>query len=83
MMTVNNRFGVLLAEKSANEKRRISIAEVARSTGIDQRTLGKWANNTLTRFDAPVIDALCRYFDCQPGDLFTWSDDRPEEAAQA
>lgn len=77
MMTVNNRFGVLLAEKAANEKRRIPVSEVAEKTGVTRKTLQNWANNTITRFDAPVIDALCRYFDCQPGDLFTWSDDTP------
>lgn len=76
MMTVNNRFAALLAEKGIQEKRRITVAEVARTTGIDQRTLGKWANNTITRYDAPVIDALCRYFDCNPGDLLQYS---PEE----
>jgi putative transcriptional regulator len=69
-MTINNRFGVLLAEREAREKRRISVAEVSRETGIGQRTLLQWAHNTIARFDASVIEALCSYFDCEPGDLF-------------
>ena len=68
-MTITNKFLVLLALKQEKENRRISIAEVARDTGIDQRTLGKWAKNTINRYDAPVIDALCKFFNCTPGDL--------------
>lgn len=71
-MTIINRFGVLVAEKSAKEKRRVSIAEVSRDTGIGQRTLLQWAHNSITRYDAPVIEALCRYFACQVGDLLTY-----------
>lgn len=68
-MTIKNQFLALLAKKEAAENRRIAIAEVARETGIDQRTLGKWSKNIIERYDAPVIDALCKYFNCTPGDL--------------
>jgi putative transcriptional regulator len=74
-VAINNRFGILLAEKRAQEKRNISIAEVADKTGIAGKTLRAWANNTVTRFDMPVIDALCRYFGVQPGELFEYIDD--------
>ena len=30
------------------------------------------ANNQLPRYDAPVIMALCEYFDCQVGDLLVF-----------
>ena len=68
-MTIYNRFLTLLAEKGIRENRRISIAEVSRETGITRSTLQGWANNTISRFDAPVIEALCLYFDCEPGNL--------------
>jgi putative transcriptional regulator len=68
-MTVNNRFALLLAEKGMKEKRRVSIAEVSRKTGIAERTLQSWARNDVTRYDAPVIEALCTYFGCQVGEL--------------
>ncbi len=68
-MTIKNRLLILLAQKETLENRRIPIAEVARDTGIDQRTLGKWARNSIARYDTPVIDKLCSYFHCSPGDL--------------
>jgi DNA-binding Xre family transcriptional regulator len=71
-MTVNNRFAVLLAEKGLKEKRRISIAEVSRETGIAERTLQSWARDDIARFDAPVIEGLCSYFGCKVGDLIVF-----------
>jgi putative transcriptional regulator len=85
MDVVNNRFSVLLAEKRIQEKRTIPISEIARDTGIARKTLLAWANNTVTRFDVPVIDALCKYFSVKPGDLFEYIDDsvKPSESAEA
>lgn len=69
-MTVNNRFSILLESKRVEEKRNISILEVAEKTGISRKTLAAWEHNKVNRFDVPVIDALCEYFSVQPGDLF-------------
>jgi putative transcriptional regulator len=74
-VTVNNRFGVLLAEKRAKEKRNIPLSEVAEATGIPPKTLFAWANNTVSRFDVHVIDAICQYFGIEPGELFEYVPD--------
>jgi len=74
-VAINNRFGILLAEKRMKEKRNISLAEVADETGISRPALYAWSNNTVTRFDLPVMDALCKYFGVLPGDLFEFTDD--------
>jgi len=73
-MAVNNRFGILLAEKRIKEKRNIPVSEVSEKTGISRPALHAWANNTVTRFDVSVIEALCKYFGAQPGDLFQYVD---------
>lgn len=78
-MTVNNRFALLLAEKRINERRNISLAEVAEATGISRKTLYAWENNTVTRFDVPVINALCEYFSIEPGLLFQYVKDKPRK----
>lgn len=73
-VAINNRFGILLAEKRVQEKRNIPISEVAEETGVPPKTLFAWANNTVTRFDVHVIDAICKYFGVQPGELFQYVD---------
>ena len=66
---ITNRFRILLAEKETREQRRISLKEVQRQTGIAWGTLQSWANNKVTRFDTPVVVALCEYFECDLEDL--------------
>lgn len=80
-LTVNNRFAVLLAEKQIHERRNIPLSEIAKETGIARKTLYAWENNTVSRFDVPVINALCRYFSVNPGDLFEYVPDNPEPPA--
>ena len=79
-VTVNNKFGVMLAENRAQEKRNIPLAEVSEATGIPTKTLFAWANNAVTRFDVHVIDAICKYFSVKPGDLFEYTEDDPPPA---
>ena len=74
-VTVNTRFGVLLAEKRMKEKRSIPLAEVAEETDITRATLYAWQNNTVQSYSNRVIDALCKYFGVKPGDLFEYVPD--------
>ena len=77
---INNRFGVLLAEKRAKAKKNISLSEVAQETGVSRPTLVAWANNTVTRFDLPVIEALCQYFNVSLSDLLEYSPPKQKSA---
>lgn len=72
---IANRFRILLAEKATREQHSIAINDVKRETGIAWSTLNSWANNHVTRYDAPVILALCEYFDCQVGDILVLEND--------
>ena len=66
---INNKFGVLLAEKRAKEKHNISLADVADEINVSRKTLYAWQNNTVDRFDAKVIEKLCQYFGVGLSDL--------------
>ena len=67
-----NRFRVLLAEKAEKEQKNIPLKEVERNTGITWTTLQSWANNQVTRFDEPVIIALCDFLECEVGKLLVY-----------
>lgn len=71
-VAINNRFSILLGERRVQEKRNIPLSEIKEKTGIPYKTLYAWANNTVTRFDVHVIDALCKYFEIKPGELFEY-----------
>jgi putative transcriptional regulator len=73
---ISNRLRMLLAEKATLEQRNIALKEVNRETGVAWSTLNAWANNQVTRYDAPVISALCDYFNCQVGDLLVYENNK-------
>jgi len=62
----------MLDDKSFKEKRRITLNEVSESTGISRATLTRIANVPGYNTNTDTIDALCVYFECQPGDLLKY-----------
>jgi putative transcriptional regulator len=69
------RLAELIADKSFRERRVIALAEIAQATGIHRATLSKMANQPGSNIGSDIIDRLCRYFRCQPGDLMTYVDE--------
>lgn len=62
----------LIAKNEFQEKRRISLSEIAKEIGISRATLSKIANSkgdysTKTEY----VEKLCQYFECTPDELMT------------
>lgn len=79
---IENNFGLL---RLVMRDRKTPITEISKATGISRKTLSAWENNKVTRFDAPVIEALCKYFNANPGDLLKYIPDKalPSEVNSA
>ncbi|WP_202909022.1 helix-turn-helix domain-containing protein [Cognatilysobacter segetis] len=75
LFMIRFRLAELIAEKSFRERRAISMSEVALGSGVHRATLSKMANQPGTNASTDVVDKLCRYFGCQPGDLLTYVED--------
>lgn len=69
-----------LDDKAFAERRRITLNEVAEQTGISRQTLTRLINIPGHGVSLDVVEALCRYFGCQPGDLLVWVPDEGEIA---
>lgn len=63
------RLVELLAEKSKRERQMLSIADVARDTGLDRRRLYSFRDNDAPHIRPEEIKALCDYFPCEVGEL--------------
>ncbi|MDX5441158.1 MAG: helix-turn-helix transcriptional regulator [Alteromonadaceae bacterium] len=61
----------LIADKEFAEKRRITIGEIAKETGINRMTLSKIINHPGHSTVTDNIDKLCNYFDCRVEQLVT------------
>ena len=51
----------------------MKIADVARETGLNRNTVTLLYKETATRVDLDAVDALCELFECEVGELFTYS----------
>lgn len=65
----------LLDDKRFSEGRRISLSEVCEATGISKTSLNRIMNEKNYNFGIHSVDALCKYFKCQPGDLLRYVSD--------
>lgn len=66
---MRNKFFVLVNIKEQREGRRITNKEIARSTGVSMPTITRWMRNEVSKIDTPVLEAFCRYFECDIADL--------------
>ena len=66
-----------IAAKEFKEGRRISLSEVAETTGIGRITLSRMLNRG-TNVRSDTLDRLCAYFDCRIEDLVEYV---PDDAA--
>ncbi len=66
----------LLDEKSFKERKRITLNEVSQETGVSRATLTRIANVPGYNTNTDTLNALCRYFECSPGELLELRDDQ-------
>jgi putative transcriptional regulator len=63
------RLRELMARKERLEQRRITYAVITAETRIAPSTLSRMANNLPEMVDLGVVDRLCAFFSCTPGEL--------------
>jgi DNA-binding Xre family transcriptional regulator len=73
-MTIVNRLKILIAEKEIREKRKLPYRIISEEIGISMNAITAYATQNVARFDAPVLDAFCKYFNCDVGDILFHED---------
>jgi DNA-binding Xre family transcriptional regulator len=63
------KLGEMIEKKQFAEGRRVTINEIATSTGLNRMTLSKILNQKGYGTGTDTIDRLCEYFSCQVQDL--------------
>lgn len=72
-----------VAQKMIRERRAVSLAEVARETGINRGVISGLANQSRSNTVTDNLDRLCRYFGCGLGDIAEYVEDAPPKPAKA
>lgn len=73
---MNSKLSVLVAERRMREGRAPGIRTIAAESGASVSTVQRLMNNTMKRVPLDDLAALCRYFDCQVGDILVYTPDR-------
>lgn len=60
--------------KKLLDERKITMYRLARDTGVSDRTIAGMYHNKIQRLDLPLLDKICRYLECQPGDIIIMQD---------
>ncbi len=76
---MNSQFWDLLARKQAREKKAISLRQVSRDTGVAMSTITALANDNWRALYREPLEALCKYFECDVGDLLHYDAEPREE----
>ena len=72
------RLDQLIFEKQAEWGKKLTYREIAKATDVSLATLARWRvgkGDGQTRINLIALNALCAFFDCQPGDLLTYQPD--------
>lgn len=71
---IKNSLAILMAEHGIK-----TMIELSKQTGLDKNTISNWYNQKATRFSSETLDTICKFFDCQIGDLLTYLPDENNE----
>jgi putative transcriptional regulator len=74
-MAVKFRLKSLIEEKEITENRKITYRDIAAEAGVSTNTLTQMANQSMAQIGLVTINKLCKYFNCQPGDLLIYIPD--------
>lgn len=68
-MAITVRLDVMLA------RRKVRSNDLARAIGITEANLSMLKSGKVKGIRFSTLDAICRYLDCQPGDILEFEDE--------
>ena len=60
---------IILDIKTIMDKKRITINQVVKRTGLHHQVVERYYNSTITRIDKDVLSKLCFVLDCKLEDI--------------
>lgn len=63
-------------------KRKTSSKELAEAIGITPQNLSVLKTGKAKAIRFSTLEAICRFLDCQPGDILEYDSDQPNDASR-
>jgi DNA-binding Xre family transcriptional regulator len=70
-----NRVPYLVNRKFEQENRRVNLSEIQKDTRLTYSTVYRWMFGNIHRYDAPAIEAWCKYLGVKVGDILVYEED--------
>jgi putative transcriptional regulator len=88
---VRSRLRVLIHERNTERVKRgkkpLTIRQIAKHSGVSTSAITGLTTNRIARYDSATLQALCRFFNCTPGDILEYipedEDFRPDPTRPA
>lgn len=77
-MAVRNLLIDRISDKQKELQRRLEIKELSEQTGVSRQAIYNWMSGDVKAYYTDVINAFCKYFDCDVSDLLVYEPDKPE-----
>lgn len=65
----NNLRPLLARHYNVDENKLPSQQEIATFLGVSQTTVSRWLAEKIDRFDADILESMCKKLECNVGDL--------------
>lgn len=70
---IRSKLRRLRFDKEEQERRKLTYEVMQAETGLASNTLARFfKDDPLDRLDGQVLSTLCRYFDCEVGDVLEY-----------
>lgn len=75
MYAVKFNLKVLIAQREQDTGERLTYRRLAEEAGLSARTVSRLAENQSDRVDLATLGKLCRFFNCDVGDILYYVPD--------
>lgn len=80
---MTNRLIDLMSDWQKQHRKPLPVAKLARDLGVSRQHIYAWLNDELEAYPREMIDKICDYFNCEPGDLIVRAPKETEPEAEA
>ena len=77
---IKSNLAVLMAAASGGPLKQKQVAE---TTGIRPATISDLYHSRMRQMDMDLLERLCQFFKCQPGDLLEYTPEKAKRAKKA
>ena len=73
---VKSKLKILIAQREVETGQKLTYERLASEVGLSKTTLNRLAEGKTDRVDFLTLEKLCRYFQCDIGDLLVYEADK-------